>query len=345
MTNATVINSILADAIVDNSTLINVTIQADSRIKNIINLSNITLGDVEINGDSNYEYEGKITGGNGWATYQNINFTKVYDTIRISQLVIEQSPNINIGSGMNISINDTSLGTTMNFSMTVNLRNPALINISETGISPDGVGFSFGTRLGNFLVIRSNDTLNVTTHILRLFFDTDPSPYTGGIAIYYFNTSTSEWEALATTGSGTEGGRYFIEAVPDHFSTFALVGTTMTPTKTTSNGGGGSAGGGGVLTLEPYDNIARSETYEKSLVYSKPVLYTFKLNEHGITEIAITGKESENNVALKVEALIGPTKITGISTPPGTIYKNMNIWAGSKRIKDCLLYTSPSPRD
>ena len=331
-TNATVIDSTLAGATVDNSSLTNVTVLTDSTITNVASLSNIALGGITITGDPNYEYEGKITEGDGWATYQNINFTKVYDSIRISQLVIEQSPNIDVTPGTNTSINDTSLGTSMNFSMTVNLTNPAVINISETGISPDGAGFSSGTQLGNFLVIRSNDTLNVTRHILRLYFDTDPSTYTGGVAIYYYNTTTSAWEVLTTTGSGTEGGRYYREAVPDHFSTFALVGTTMNQPSSTT-GSSGDVGDGGVVTSEPYDNIARSETYKNDLAPDKPVVYTFKLAGHGIYEISVTGKESENNMALRVEALKGQTRIAGISAPPGTVYMNVNVWSGSKNIE------------
>ncbi|MCZ7380467.1 MAG: hypothetical protein O8C64_02660, partial [Candidatus Methanoperedens sp.] len=135
---------------------------------------------------------------------------------------------------------------------TINLSNGMAINISETGISPDGAGFSSGTQLGNFLVILSNDTntSNVTSHILRLYFDVDPTTYSGGVAIYYYNTATSSWVALTTTASGIEGGRYFIEAAPNHFSTFALLGTT------TTGGGGGTngvtgGGGGGYSSVKP----------------------------------------------------------------------------------------------
>ncbi len=338
--NATVTNSTLTSATVSNSTLTNVTVRSDSRITNVASLSNITMGGVIVEGDSAYEYEGRITGGTGWATYQNINFTKVYDTIRISQLVIEQGPNTYVGSGTNVSINDTSLGTSMNFSMIVNLSNPAVINVSETGISPDGVGFSSGTRLGNFLYIRSNDTnlSNVTTHILRLFFDIDPSTYTGGVAIYYYNTSaaTPAWQALTTTGSGTEGVRYYIEARPDHFSTFALLGTTTTTTTPPSSSGGSSSSSGGLVTSEPYDNIAKSERYDRSLIANKSVTYTFKAPELGIYEIAITGKENENDIALRVEVLKGTSKLVSVQAS-GIVYKNVNVWAGSKKITEAVI--------
>jgi PGF-pre-PGF domain-containing protein len=236
----------------------------------------------------------------------------------------------------NVSINDTSLGTSMNFSMIVNLSNPAVINVSETGISPDGAGFSSGIRLGNFLYIRSNDTnpSNVTTHIMRLYFDIT---YTGGVAIYYYNTSaaTPAWQALTTTGSGTEGGRYYIEARPDHLSTFGLLGTTTTTTTPPSSGGTGS-GGEGPVTSEPYDNTAKSERYDKSLIANTSVTYTFKEPELGIYEIAITGKENENDIALRVEVLKGTSKLVSVQAS-GIVYKNVNVWAGSKKIKEAVI--------
>ncbi len=63
-----------------------------------------------------------------------------------------------------------------------------------------------------------------------------------------------------------------------------------------------------------------------------------KLNmpEHGIYEIAVTGKESENDIAMRVEALKGTSKLVTVSAP-GTVYKNVNILAGTKRIKEVLI--------
>jgi PGF-pre-PGF domain-containing protein len=152
---------------------------------------------------------------------------------------------------------------------------------------------------------------------------------------YWYN-SKGVWESL-TTHELNKTGNYLIARVP-HFSMFALLGTVTTAGPVVSGGSGDSSGGGiGVVTSEPYDNIARSETHEMNLVYNKPVLYTFKLTEHGIYEIAVTGKENENNIALRVELLKGPTKMAAISAPPGTVYKNVNIWAGSKRIKEGLI--------
>lgn len=102
------------------------------------------------------------------------------------------------------------------------------------------------------------------------------------------------------------------------------------------SGDGAGTGGGGIVTSEPYANIEKAERYDKSLIANTPVTYTFKAPELGIYEIAVTGKESENDIALRVEVLKGTSKLVTLA-PPGIVYKNVNIWAGTKRIKEVLI--------
>lgn len=121
-----------------------------------------------------------------------------------------------------------------------------------------------------------------------------------------------------------------------HFSGIGPTISGTTSTTTSSSGGGGGTGGGGVTTSEPSANIATAERYDKNLRANTPVTYTFKAPEHGIYEIAVTGKENENNIALRVEALKSTAK--GVTTPaPGTVYKNLNIIAGTTRIKEAVI--------
>ncbi|MBU4138994.1 MAG: PGF-pre-PGF domain-containing protein, partial [Euryarchaeota archaeon] len=115
---------------------------------------------------------------------------------------------------------------------------------------------------------------------------------------------------------------------------------TPTPTATTTTGGGGSgsssSGGSGVVTSEPYANIAKSESYEKSLTANRSVTYTFKVPELGVYEIAVTGKESENDIALRVELLKGTSKLVKVQAT-GIVYKNVNVWIGTKRMEKALI--------
>ncbi|MFZ3059374.1 MAG: PGF-pre-PGF domain-containing protein [Candidatus Methanoperedens sp.] len=116
---------------------------------------------------------------------------------------------------------------------------------------------------------------------------------------------------------------------------FSGVGPTISGT-TSAGGSSGSTGGGGIVTSEPYTNIEKAERYDKSLIANVPVTYTFKAPELGIYEIAVTGKENENDIAIRVEALKDTSK--GVSVPaPGTVYKNLNIIVGTKKIKEAII--------
>jgi len=101
---------------------------------------------------------------------------------------------------------------------------------------------------------------------------------------------------------------------------------------TAPSGGGGS----GVVTSEPYDNIATSERNDMSLIANKSVTYIFKVPELGIYEIAVTGKENENDIALRVELLKGTSKLAKVQAP-GIVYKNVNVWAGTEKMKEALI--------
>ncbi len=149
------------------------------------------------------------------------------------------------------------------------------------------------------------------------------------LVVKWYNKASGAWESLPFILNRTE--KYII-ANASHFSTFALLGTTSTGGGSTGGSGGGSSGGG-IVTAEPYDNIAKSESYDKDLVANTPVTYTFKAPELGVYEIAFTGKENEIGITLRVEGLKDTSK--KVTAPaPGTVYKNINILTGTKRMKE-----------
>jgi PGF-pre-PGF domain-containing protein len=113
---------------------------------------------------------------------------------------------------------------------------------------------------------------------------------------------------------------------------------TQVPSPSSGSGSstGGSTGGSGVSTFEPFDNIAKSESYDKSLTANRSVTYTFKVPELSIYEIGVIGKESENDIALRVEVLKGTSKLV-TAQASGIVYKNVNAWIGTKRMKEALI--------
>ena len=118
---------------------------------------------------------------------------------------------------------------------------------------------------------------------------------------------------------------------------FSGVGPTISGTTSTgTSGSSGSTGGGGIVSSESFANIAKAERYDKSLIANTPVTYTFKALEHGIEEIAVTGKENENDIAIRVEALKGLSKSVSVA-PQGTVYRHLNIIAGTAKIKEAVI--------
>jgi PGF-pre-PGF domain-containing protein/methanogen extracellular protein (TIGR04279 family) len=163
----------------------------------------------------------------------------------------------------------------------------------------------------------------------------------GRIDVYTYNGSTNSWEALVIDSKGTyPGGGKFIVVRVTHFSIFALMGIGPGGTGGGGKGGGGSSGGsgggGGVVTSEPFDNIAMSESYDKDLVANIPVTYTFNAPELGVYEIAVTNNENENGITLRVEGLKGTSKQV-TAQPPGTVYKNVNLIVGTQNMKEALV--------
>ncbi len=154
------------------------------------------------------------------------------------------------------------------------------------------------------------------------------------LQIRTYNATTDSWETLSIVERNTESN--YIIANVSHFSTFALIGTVSEAPSSGPSGTGGSSGGGGVITQEPYENIAKAETQEMDLIAGKPVLYIFTTPELGVYEQVVTGRESENDIAIRVEALKGTSKLV-TSPAPGAVYKNVNIWAGTKRMKDAAI--------
>jgi PGF-pre-PGF domain-containing protein len=140
------------------------------------------------------------------------------------------------------------------------------------------------------------------------------------------------------TSELSEIGRGYTWVNAIHFSTFSLAGarTIAVQSRQADPIAINDGIGGGIATSEPYENIAKAQRYEKSLIANLPVTYEFNAPELGVYEIAVTGKDNENDISLWVEALKGRSKVVFIDAP-GKVYKNLNMWSGIKRIKEAII--------
>ena len=209
-------------------------------------------------------------------------------------------------------------------------KGPEIYDEVLIGVPVTTTGFS-GIKIGKLYDENWNAIWNITDTNAA---NTVPSDY---------SAFPPEWFAAGPSCSTTEpSSSCYIDSTTGtlwlRIPHFSGVGPTVLRTTTTSSGGGssGSTGGGGVTTSEPFANIANSERYDKNLIANTPVTYAFKAPELGVYEIAVTGRENENDVTIRVEALKGTAKGVAAAAP-GVVYRNLNIIAGTTRIKEAVI--------
>lgn len=191
-------------------------------------------------------------------------------------------------------------------------------------------------------VTTSGATITWTTD---LFADTLVKYGTTSVVENMTNTATgstsTKSHSVTLTGLSASTTYYYVVNSTNSISTNTTQnGPYSFTTSASSNGGGGSGGGGtgssGVTTSELPSNIEKAERHDEDLAANMPTTYSFTSTEHGISQIVITGKENENEIAVRVEALKGTSK--GASTSaPGTVYRNLNIIVGTKKIKEAII--------
>jgi PGF-pre-PGF domain-containing protein len=223
-------------------------------------------------------------------------------------------------SGQNFTVSTTVLETTSaeitNFSVVTGSPVDFLFtihNVGNTNVSVFPEITVFDSNNNTVVQLIYNIQVNMAAgnlKDLKLSWNTNnPGNFTAKLVVFYDNNSKSATSSI----------------------------TLVLPSAHTPAGSGDDGcTGGGVITSEPYANIENAERYDNDLIANTHVTYTFKVPELGIYEIAVTGKENDNCKSIRVEALKGTSKLVTVS-PPGTVYKNVNIWAVTKGINEALI--------
>ncbi len=159
----------------------------------------------------------------------------------------------------------------------------------------------YGTASGSYTSTKE-DTSNVTSHTLQL------TGLSASTTYYYVVNSTDQ--------SGNSA-----ESVENSFTTSSSGGST-------SSSGGGGGGGGGGASGENASNILVKEKYDLHIFKDLVTAYRFTNGSNPVKFVNITGNVSAGEINVAVEVLRGTSTLVNIS-PPGNVYKNINIWAGS----------------
>ncbi|MGB8216403.1 MAG: NosD domain-containing protein [Candidatus Methanoperedens sp.] len=296
---------------------------------------NDTDGDGLGNTPAPYDSSGGISGGRGdylpllttmeTSLSDYINITNATVTTTIIMTVPDENITIDLLAGT--VARNASGGALTSITM-----NPLDIVSSSARSAATSASLSF---LGKNLSLGpENSTFSPPIQIRFNYTDADleAAGVSGSdLVVRWYNSTSGAWESLPIYMRNTT--EKYIIANASHFSTFALLGTVTKTTVGTGSSGGSGGGGGGVVSGEDFANIAKSESNDKDLVANTPITYTFKSPELGVYEIALTGKENEPGITLKVEGLKTTSKQV-TSRPPGIVYKNVNIIAGTSRMKE-----------
>jgi PGF-pre-PGF domain-containing protein len=285
------------------------------------------------------------------------------------------APSITIISPVNITYSNASILLNVTTNQTANVTyslngngNQSLYNRTTSGNAT-----ITGTEGANNITIYANDSAgNLNSSIVYFTVDaTSPviiinTPANGSTtndqtpllnATFSGETVTYAWYRVNNTGnstpvSNTNNLTVTLSSLPDgaHNVTvyandsagnlnssiaYFTVDTTPPTTPQTSSGGGGT-GSSGVVTAEPSENIARSEMIEKNLEPGKTVTYTFMQNQDIVYEVSVTGKEYENNIAMRIEILKDRSK-QAKENAPGLVYRNVNIILGTEKIGENVI--------
>lgn len=214
--NSGVTNSVIVNITANGSTIHGVTIDSDH---------NISFTDATVRADD----DGRtmiLKNTNTKGVLCGVTFTSFYADTLLEDLVIKQTNNEVFNKNQLQSMDASNL---LNCYLTVNFTQNALIRITETGINPDGKGIgdiANSEMIGNFLYIQHNvSNTAIQNAAVRIYYDASSLTY-DDVSIYHYNKSTKTWVKCTTIDSGKFAAMNWVEAKPNHFSSFVLTGIT-----------------------------------------------------------------------------------------------------------------------
>jgi len=223
--------------------------------------------------------------------------------------------------------------------------------------------------LGRYVRINASDNLltNVSWAVIRIYYTVNDLDQNGdgdtsdagtdldesALCIYWYNSSGGDWIRL-TTGlnlsifggpvvfgadvntTDADGYGGCVRVNVSNFSIYGLAGSALpapSPQPDINSGSGSSSGGssggsGGGASGEAYANIALRERVEQQIVKDGFVTYRFVKPGTDITFVNFTARNNYGSVETVVETLHNTSTLVS-AAPPGTVYKNINLWVGS----------------
>lgn len=191
------------------------------------------------------------------------------------------------------------------------------------GVTPlNGVTVTLTIGSSSISTTTTNGTLADGTAVIGYYyFPALPSGATTGTSMTISASTTGKSKSTTVAKAATE---------PQKVDLTLSTGSGGT---TTTGGGGssGGGGGGGGASGENFSNIQARESKEEMIAKDLPAKYTFRTLEIPVYEIVIIGNVNLGLIDTQIE-LLKDTSTLVKNSPPGTVYKNLNIWVGTSGI-------------
>ncbi len=267
------------------------------------------------------------TSGNSAETIE-YNFTTASSFIERIITTIGNRTNVTSGSG-NTTLNITTNNSVVN--APINITEHAANPVSNNSIVRSGSIVS-APSINKFIEIEASNELKSNLSVITIRVNYSGSDLTGidesSLRLYWWNESSSVWDALAD--SGVDATNKIVWGNVTHLSLFGVFDSSSDDgggSGSSSSGGGGGGGGGGV-SGENASNILVKEKYDLHIFKDKATAYMFTNSSNPIRFVNITGNTSAGEINVAVEVLKGTSTLVNVS-PPGVVYKNVNIWVGT----------------
>ncbi|MCZ7404449.1 MAG: S-layer protein domain-containing protein [Candidatus Methanoperedens sp.] len=212
------------------------------------------------------------------------------------------------------------------------------INVVRSSISPKDAS-SISNNISIWINVEKSDNLidAMDETLMKVYYENVPSGIDEtSLRINRFNGTA--WNALECRSSiciGSDAQGKFVIGITKNFSTFALAGALVSSKDNGqgtgcggAGGGGGWGGGGGGPSGENASNILVKEKYDLHIFKDTATSYAFTNSSNPVKFVNITGNVNAGEINVAVEVLKGTSTLVNVS-PPGVVYKNVNIWVGT----------------
>lgn len=170
-------------------------------------------------------------------------------------------------------------------------------------------------------------TGRTTSSIALSWTNTSDTDY---VEIWRSNAHITNVSTTSYTNSGLSSGTSYtyalrpVDIVGNKGNWTNVTVSTTTPASPPSGGGGG---GGGGNTGEEYENIEFKDVSRVYVSTDADITFTFTKAGNDIQSINYKALTSQGYISATIEVLKDTSALVK-QTPPGEVYKNMNIWVG-----------------